>query len=180
MQWLSEIDNNKIIKFKYFIHSNLHEIKHIYYNFNLNLFSICSLDGYVNIYTLYSKQLIQSIKEESSIDFCFLINNPIPSIIIYSKKNLELKGYSLNYSFIDSLHENILNPEIYNDSFGFSYLIYQLDEKTIKFLPVPYFEQNKCKIYKSKEDISYFKLNRDNNEIYLLTNNNKKIKIIKL
>ena len=95
-------ENKSFIEFqKIFRSHNESPITSISINSDLNMFADCSIDGYINIYTLtshsnYSK--INSIYISSPFIpyYIFLSAQPLPCIVLYSNALCQFKSFSLN------------------------------------------------------------------------------------
>ena len=101
-------------------------------NFNdyLNIWGSACIDGYIKLYTYPTNKPILSKKvEQSSVyaDFLNIISSPLPSFVIYCRKNLTFYSYSLLGKLIHKDKEdyiNIKSPVVFKDIYGNDKLLY--------------------------------------------------------
>ena len=101
-------------------------------NFNdyLNIWGSACIDGYIKLYTYPTNKPILSKKvEQSSVyaDFLNIISSPLPSFVIYCRKNLTFYSYSLLGKLIHKDKEdyiNIKSPVVFKDIYGNYKLLY--------------------------------------------------------
>ena len=140
-----DLENNKIELYKK-IYNQMSPISDININNKLNLFGTCSIDGFVNIYTLPLCKLIRSIKvtlikkDNGKCNYVFLSESSLPSIIVIIEddKNCEIFSYSINGTLLNKLKEDKSMNCILkiNDLNSFEYLAYYADSQIfIRNLP---------------------------------------------
>ena len=140
---LNKIEENFLLLYKYF-NAHLLKINHIYYNEDLNMFCSCSQDNFMNVYIFPECKIVNSLKNEYSIDYSFIIENPYPLILYYSHKSKKLLIYSLNNEFIkEEIINNFISPKIYKDDLQLSYLTYLSDLNTLTIYPLNIYGKNK-------------------------------------
>ena len=136
--FLYEYNNSKINLIKYINSNHYDKINHIYYNEDLNLFTTCGIDGYINIYTFPEGKIVHTFNEKISIDYAFIINFPIPSLIIYSQKDQLIKSFLFDWKLFEQIEEKYFkNPLIYTNYLQRSYLIYICNINSIKVVKIP-------------------------------------------
>ena len=142
---LPDITIRKKAEIKKIFCNNNDIITSVYYSSELSIFASSSKDGYLNLYTFPKYKLFRSIyinPKEFSCDEIFIIDCPLPSIIIYSKINDNLLSYSINGAFLSKISENgIKSPKIIKDSNFNEYLCYiYTPSNSIRTLTLPYFD----------------------------------------
>ena len=136
--FLYKYNNSKINLIKYINSNHYDKINHIYYNEDLNLFTTCGIDGYINIYTFPEGKIVHTFNEKISIDYAFIINFPIPSLIIYSQKDQLIKSFLFDWKLFEQIEEKYFkNPLIYTNYLQRSYLIYICNINSIKVVKIP-------------------------------------------
>ena len=144
---INEKNNKKKGEIKTIFSNHFGKINSLFYSSNLSIFASCSVDGYINLYTMPSYKLFRSIKinlEEFSCDKVFLISSPLPSVIIFSKNNNCLLSYNINGHFLMKFEEKgIKCPKIVRDSNFNEYLVYIYSENSIGIVNLPYFDYTK-------------------------------------
>ena len=140
------IENKKYIELLKIIKSHTNKINSISINNNLFLFSDCSYDGYINIYTYPKFTLVNSLYindskiKKNEIDYVFLSSQPLPVIVLYSNKKCLFKVYSINGKYLDYeeddlallkeidivsyIDNNMIDPIIFTDYKFNDYLAY--------------------------------------------------------
>ena len=123
-------------------------VNSLYYSSNLSIFASASKDNYINLYTIPSYKLFRSIhinEEEFSCDEIFLISSPLPSVIIFSKKNSCLLSYNINGHYLMKYEEKgIKCPKIVRNSNFNEFLVYICTtDNSIRILSLPYFDYSK-------------------------------------
>ena len=128
-------DLKKIVQY----HSK--EIKKLFISEELNAFSSCSKDCFVNIYSLPTCTLIHSIEIEEP-EFVLLSGRPLPIIIIYSNKLKKLLTYGVNGHFIGSvdMENSPQYPLIYTSKHFRDYFIYSY-KGALLIRTLPYLEE---------------------------------------
>ena len=140
-----DLENDKIELYKK-IYNQMSPISDININNELNLFGSCTIDGFVNIYTLPLCKLIRSIKVpliekyNGKCNYIFLSESSLPSIIIIIEddKNCEIFSYSINGKMLNNLKEDKSMNSILKikDLNSFEYLAYYADSQIfIRNLP---------------------------------------------
>ena len=118
-------------------------ITSISFNDDLFIWGSACMDGYIKIYTYPTNKSILSMKvEQSSLyaDYLIISSSPLPSFVIYCRKNLFFYSYSLLGKLIEKDKEdyiNIKSPIIFKDNYGNDKLLYGDDAGSlnIRFLP---------------------------------------------
>ena len=163
---LNKIEENFLSLYKYFS-AHLLEINHIYYNEDLNMFCTCSNDNFMNVYIFPECKIVNCLKYEYSIDYCFIIENPYPLIIFYSYKSTNLLIYSLNNEFIKQENINyFIDPKIYKDDFQLSYLTYLSDLNIFSVYPLNIYGKNK--VFNIKIEFNVFNYDISSDFKYLI------------
>ena len=135
-------DINWNIKYILNDHQNL-PITSIDFNDDLNIWGSSCMDGYIKLYTYPTNKAILSMKlDQSSLyaDYLLIISSPLPSFVIYSRKNLFFYSYSLLGKVIEKDKEDyidIKSPIIFKDSYGNDKLIYGDDMGSINIRALP-------------------------------------------
>ena len=131
---IEELYNSYSIIFFKIKKNHTEAIININANSRLNMFIDCSLDCFINIYTMTKVELIKSIYNDNSygslINYVFLSSSPLPSFIYYTNKNM-FNCYNINGELLDIICEenflqnkDMINPIIFTDSNFMDYLIY--------------------------------------------------------
>ena len=129
------------------------EILSISINENLNMFSVSSKDGYINLHILPSFKLVRTIylnksegeggeKNKLYTDNIFLSSSPLPCITIYIKSKKIFKSYTINGEFISEINETddsykIKCPIIYKNNNFQDILLYGTNDGFIKMRKFP-------------------------------------------
>ena len=133
-------------------------ITSIYFSDELFIWGSACMDGYIKIYTYPTNRPILSMKvEQSSLyaDYLIITSSPLPSFIIFCRKNLFFYSYSLLGKLIEKDKEDyidIKSPIIFKDNYGNDKLLYGDDTGSIniRLLPnldlLPPFEINETSI----------------------------------
>ena len=173
-------------------------INSISINTDLNLFSDCSYDNYIHIYTLPRCHKIISIYNKDrlfKLDFIFLCAQPLPSVILYSNKSTKFKcyninGYNLNVEQNDTnllniskydrskLNENMISPIIFTNLQFNDYLIYIFRYQFILLRKTPLMDLIFKINFDEKEFITMINLSLMKDCIYAVNNEGKKIYVI--
>ena len=174
------------------IDSHNDKITSININDNLNMFATSSLDGYVNLYTLPSFELVRSLKVLNTnissyyekdfylyyADNVFLSSSPLPCFTIYISSKRMFKTFTINGEFIDEVQEtnnsNIIKcPIIFNDLDFQEYIIYGTDDGRIKIRQFPNMElvNNICP--GDGSEIISLDISKDKKYCYLWMKSNK-------
>ena len=155
---------NKLNKEEWTLHKiiqdNQSEITSIDLNENLNIFAVCDINGYINLYTIPTCKLFNSYKLKENIlpkmnknktdsnnnqnissnlyaDYVIIFHSPLPSLIVYIKSRKSLFSFSINFHLIKEVKlgfEIVPNGiKKYSDYFSKDYLfIYNKNEKKIE------------------------------------------------
>ena len=128
------------------------EITSISINDNLNMFSVSSRDGYINLYILPTIDLVRTIylnkknQDNNSKNIfankIFLSNYPLPCIVSYINSQKIFKSYTINGKLIGEVIENnkitnLKSPIVYTNNNFQDILIYGTDDGFIKILKFP-------------------------------------------
>ena len=148
-------NSNDILILDNIIYLCFDEINHINYNEELNLFTVASKDGFVHLLTFPQLKIVQTINLETPVNYAFIVNKPIPLIIVYCN-------------------------EIYGDIYNKGGIIFQDSKNSIKCLKFPHF----TKLFKDSDtytfdcDISCIEISKDCSSIYGIDINSQKIEYI--
>ena len=198
-------EDKNFIEFKKIIKShNDNSISSISINSDLNIFADCSIDGFVNIFTLSPHNdfaMINSlyINEPFIPNFIFLSAQPLPSIALYSNDLCQFKCFSLNGNelninendtnlmsnkfneyYIEN-EQNMISPIIFTDNCFNDYLIYIFKKK---YILIREFPSMKIKIPfnptldNHNEELCSLCISYDKKYLYVLEQNNNKIYMI--
>jgi WD40 repeat protein len=144
---------DKIIEYKKSFYFFDDEITSISINDNLNMISVSSKDGFVNLYTLPFFKLVRTIylnknnnnSEKNAISYAnhiFLSSSPLASITLYNNSKRLFKSFTINGEFICEINENnicskIKSPIIYTNNSFQDILLYGTDNGFIKMRKFP-------------------------------------------
>jgi len=114
-------------------------------NFNdyLNIWGSACLDGCIKLYTYPTNKPILSKKVEQAAvyaDYLYIISSPLPSFVIYCRKNLTFYSYSLLGKLIHKEKEDyisIKSPVVFKDIYGNDKLLYGDDMGCINIRLLP-------------------------------------------
>ena len=161
-------------------------ISDININNDLNIFASCSIDGYINLYTLPLCKLVRSIKiplvleNNEKCNFIFLSESSLPSIIIITEDNgkCDILSYSINGRFLASIKEDktFECPIKIKDLNSFEYLAYYANSK-INIINLP-----RLTLQFSIEVKNNFKnlcINDDLTAIYIINEDGTQINVIR-
>ena len=144
------------------------------------MFCTCSNDNFMNVYIFPECKIVNCLKYEYSIDYCFIIENPYPLIIFYSYKSTNLLIYSLNNEFIKQENINyFIDPKIYKDDFQLSYLTYLSDLNTFSVYPLNIYGKNKVSNIKIEFNVFNYDISNDFKYLIFSELNGKRFYIIK-
>ena len=198
--YLENNENKKYFKILNIISSHSgYTINSISINSDLNLFSDCSNDKYIHIYTLPKCEKINSIyvKEHSfKTDYIFLSSQPLASIILYSNKLYQFKCYNINghnlnveqndkdiYNElkIQNCNDPMTSPVLYTDSSFTDYLLYVFGYQFILLRKMPLMDiVLKINVnFKGNEFISMINISLNKECIYIVDDNNKRVHVVK-
>jgi WD40 repeat protein len=180
-----DVENNKWYLHKIRLHQ-MSPISDININNDLNIFASCSIDGYINLYTLPLCKLVRSIKiplvleNNEKCNFIFLSESSLPSIIIITEDNgkCDILSYSINGRFLASIKEDktFECPIKIKDLNSFEYLAYYANSK-INIINLP-----SLTLQFSIEVKNNFKnlcINDDLNAIYIINEDGTQINVIR-
>ena len=198
-------ENKNFIEYKKIFKShNGYPISSISINPDLNLFADCSIDGYVNMYTLspYDDfKIINSIHISKPFipNFVFLSAQPLASVVLYSNDLCQFKCFSINGSELNTNEsdtnlmsnkfkeyyvendQNMNSPIIFTDSMFNDYLIYIFKKK---YVVIREFPSMKMKIPfnptldKYNEELCSLCISDDKKYLYALEQKSNKIYMI--
>ena len=198
-------ENKNFIEFKKIFKShNNSSISSIYINSDLNIFADCSIDGYINIYTLSSYnnfRIINSIHTSNNFipNFIFLSAQPLPCVVLYSNDLCKFKCYSINGNELSTTEsdnnlmsnkfneyyveneQNMISPIIYTDAQFNDYLIYIFKKK---YVLIREFPSMKIRIPfnptldNHNEELCSLSISEDKKYLYVLEQKNNKIYMI--
>ena len=198
-------ENKNFIEFKKIFKShNNASISSIYINSDLNIFADCSIDGYINIYTLSSYnnfRIINSIYISNNFipNFIFLSAQPLPCVVLYSNELCKFKCYSINGNELTTTEsdnnlmsnkfneyyveneQNMISPLIYTDAQFNDYLIYIFKKK---YVLIREFPSMKIRIPfnptldNHNEELCSLSISEDKKYLYVLEQNCNKIYMI--
>ena len=117
----------------------------LYFSDELLIWGSSCMDGYVKIYTYPTNKPIISMKVEQSTyaEYLLISSSPLPSFIIYCKKNLYFYCYSLIGKLIFKEKEeyiDIKSPIILKDIYGNDKLLYGDDTGSLNIRILPNLE----------------------------------------
>ena len=179
--------NNYKIEFQKGLYLFEDEITSISINDSLNMFSVSSRDGYINLYILPTIDLVRTIylnknnQDNNSKDIfankIFLSNYPLPCIVSYINSQKIFKSYTINGKLIGEVTEtnkitNLKSPIVYTNNNFQDILIYGTDDGFIKILQFPeMFLINSILIFPNKE-INEICLSNDKRYCYVWSDDN--------
>lgn len=105
----------------------------------LNIYADSNIDGYINIFTFPSCKMISSIKVECSVDFIFISQSPLSSIVVFSKDDMMFYVYSMNGFFLCKEEEldGVVSPMRIKDKAFCDYLVYGTEKGSIVIRAFP-------------------------------------------
>ena len=187
-------DNNKNLKdifsFINIIEYQTNNINYMYFNYNLNIFASVSNDKTCNLYSYPLNKLYKviMIDNKTNLDYVFISDSPLPSVILYSKKNNYFYIYSINGNFIKKTKNNFKNlfsPKIIKDNYQRDYLFFGTNEGNLVIRRLPLLENTKIiEIKKNINDnlflpIKYFDISEDKQTLYYWKMENFNVSAIK-
>ena len=198
-------ENRNFIEFKKIFKShNNSSISSISINSDLGVFADCSIDGYINVYTLSSYndfRMINSIYISAPFipNYVFLSAQPLPSIVVYSNDLCKFKCYSINGNELSTTEsdnnlmsnkfneyyvendQNMNSPLIFTDTLFNDYLIYIFKRK---YILIREFPTMKIKIPLNptldnhNEELCSLCISEDKKNLFVLEQNSNKIYMI--
>ena len=198
-------ENRNFIEFKKIFKShNNSSISSISINSDLGVFADCSIDGYINVYTLSSYndfRMINSIYISAPFipNYVFLSAQPLPSIVVYSNDLCKFKSYSINGNELSTTEsdnnlmsnkfneyyvendQNMNSPLIFTDTLFNDYLIYIFKRK---YILIREFPTMKIKIPLNptldnhNEELCSLCISEDKKNLFVLEQNSNKIYMI--
>ena len=198
-------ENKNFLEFKKMFKShNNFSISSICINSDLGIFADCSVDCYINVYTLspYNDfRIISSIYISHPFipNFVFLSAQPLPSIAVYSNDLCKFKCYSINGNELNTTEsdnnlmsnkfkeyyvendQNMNSPLIFTDALFNDYLIYIFKKK---YVLIREFPSMKIKIPLNptmdnhNEELCSLCLSEDKKNLFVLEQNSNKIYMI--
>ena len=196
--FLENNENKKYLKVLKIISSHSGSIiKSISINSDLNLFSDCSYDNYIHIYTLPQCEKINSIFIKDSYfsaDYIFLSAQPLASITLYSNDLCKFNCYNINghnlnveqddKAFYDKLKiqnckETMISPAIFTDSIFNDCLLYVFGYQFIILRKFPMMDIIFKINFDKEELISLVNISLCKEYIYAVDNKAKRIYVIK-
>ena len=198
-------ENKYFIEFKKMFKShNKSSISSISINSDLGIFADCSIDGYINVYTLSpfnDFRIIRSIYISQPFipNFVFLSAQPLPSIAVYSNDLCKFKCFSINGNELNTTEsdnnlmsnkfneyyveneQNMNSPLMFTDALFNDYLIYIFKKK---YVLIREFPSMKIKVPlnptldNSNEDLCSLCLSEDKKYLFVLEQNSNKIYMI--
>ena len=117
----------------YFLNDQLNEISSIETNYQLNVWSSASIDGFINLYTLPSCKLIHSFKLDTnnSCNNIFISDSPLPSILIICQEEVYLYSINGHKIYYQKEYSKIINPILIKDFIKNDFLAYITNGKEI-------------------------------------------------
>ena len=179
-----DFENMELDK-KFSYNGHLSEISVINVNNELNMWISASIDGIINLYTMPSFKLVRTkkIKSGNKIEYAFLSTSALPSFVIITddNKNLrEIYSYSINGKLLEYIKDLniILNPIIVKDLSFNEYLIYiSKDNYNIVTRSLPFL--NVYNIISGFEKISNLCIREDLKILYAINSEDEQIYIVK-
>ena len=168
------------------INEKMNCITNININNELNMFGICSKDGFVNLYTLPLCKLIRSIKvptdkeKDDKCNYIFLSESSLPSIIIITENEeyTNIFSYSINGKLLNKLKgdKNIDCITKIRDLNSYEYLVYyyksQIFLRNLPNLSLQF-------VIKNINDVKSICINEDISAIYTFNEDGTKIHAIR-
>ena len=196
--YLENNENKKYFKILNIISSHSgYTINSISINSDLNLFSDCSNEKYINIYTLPQCEKINSIYVKDitfKIDYIFLSSQPLASIILYSNQSYQFKCYSINGHMLNveqndkdiynelrikNCNNPMTSPVIFTDSSFIDHLLYVFGYQFILLRRMPLMDIVLKINFDGNEIISMINISLSKECIYIVDNNNKRVHVAK-
>ena len=198
-------ENKNFFEFHKIFKSHNHTpITSISINSDLNIFSDCSLDGYVNIYTLTlhsNYHMINSIyiPEPFNPYYVFLSAQPLPSIALYSNNLCQFKCFSLNGNELNTTEsdtnlmstkfndyyieddQNMSSPLIFTDTCFNDYLVYIFKNNYVLIREFPSMNIKaaiNATLDKNNESLCSLCISDDKKYLYILEQNTNKIYMV--
>ena len=142
-------------------------ITSIYFNDELFIWGSSCMDGYVKLYTYPTNKPILSMKVDQSsyADYLLITSSPLPSFVIYSRKNLFFYSYSLLGKLIRKDKDDYIDinsPIISKDIYGNEKLFYGDDSGCLNIRLLP-----------TLEPLSPFEINENSINIIEISKNRK-------
>jgi hypothetical protein len=135
-----------------------------------------SSDKTCNLYTYPSLRLFRVIKisNEFYCDYVFLSNSPLPSVILYTKKQKMFYIYSINGGFItkkSNKNKQLYSPKVIKDNYQRDYLFFGTNDGCIVFRRLPLLDKSESFELKGQNDslflpIKCFDVSEDRQTIY--------------
>lgn len=160
-------------------HSN-DPITSISVNSYLHLWATSGNDGYINIYTSQTNKQICSINAEIAVDYVFISQSPLGSIVFYSEEMLSFFCYSINGLFLCKEEENdgVISPVTINDKSFCDFLVYGTNNGNIVIRAFPNMDFTGL-IHVSDFPIKCLDVSEDRTHIYAWTDQGQEIISIK-
>ncbi len=148
-------------------------------NNDLNVFSTCSSDEFINIYTLPTGKLVHSLKIEKPL-FAFIASKPLGVYIIYSEEKKKLISYSLNGSELFSTDEEIpRHPRLFEDLCQNEFLLYYAKGRVV-IRNIPYLEEvYNSTIFLKEEETLYTDINVEKRMIYITDGDGRYVTVLR-
>jgi hypothetical protein len=114
------------------------------------------------------------IDNKTNLDYVFISDSPLPSVILYSKKINNFYIYSINGIFIKKTKNNFKNlfsPKIIKDNYQRDYLFFGTNDGCIIYIRLPLLDKSKSFELKGQNDslllpIKCFDISEDRQIIY--------------
>jgi hypothetical protein len=168
------------------IYHQMGPISDININDELYLFSTCSIDGFINLYTMPDCKLIRSIKvptgenNDGQCNYVFLSESSLPSIIAITEneKNCAIYSYSINSKLLNraTVDKSLTSPIKIRDMNSFEYLAYYINSE-INIINLP--SLSLCITVKNISNVKCLCVNEDLTAIFAISEDGTQIQAIK-
>ena len=169
----------------YFLNDQLNEISSIETNYQLNVWSSASIDGFINLYTLPSCKLIHSFKLDTnnSCNNIFICDSPLPSILVICQDEVYLYSINGHKIYYQKEYSKIINPILIKDFIKNDYLVYITNGKEISIRDISDFnlisnieiEREICYLFPNDNNKILYAINKNGVEMNAIFCENKKI-----
>ena len=167
---------NDLLVFEDMLSDHTDIINFMFCDTNLNVMATVSSDKTCNLYTYPSLRLFRVIKisNEFYCDYVFLSNSPLPSVILYTKKQKMFYIYSINGGFItkkSNKNKQLYSPKVIKDNYQRDYLFFGTNDGCIVFRRLPLLDKSESFELKGQNDslflpIKCFDVSEDRQTIY--------------
>ena len=155
----------------------------------LNVFASVSADKTCNLYSYPRMKIFNVIKakEKDQFDYVFISSSPLPSIILFSKTEMNFYIYTINGTFIkkvESKYKILYTPHIITDNYHKEYLCFGTQDSCIQMLRLPLMEKEHLIEMKNRSDNLYFPIkcfdfSRDRQNVFYWQLDNFNLSVLK-